>query len=109
MQHHERSFDARGKLQRLEGVLDGGFAFAVRLSGKLVKVRRGMIHAHRERAEIVQRGNLHLACAHGIENTRHEADACAVAEFGVFKTEIANFAEHGATIGVAMRIPASRE
>ena len=109
MQHHERGFDARGELQRLERVLDGGFAFAVRFSGELVEVWRGMIHAHRQGTEIVQRRNLHLARAHSIENTRHEADACAVTEFGVFKTEIADFAQHGASVGMAMRVPASRE
>ena len=109
MQHHERGFDARGELQRLERVLDSGFAFAVRFSGELVEVWRGVIHTHRQGTKVVQRGNLHLARANGVENAGHEADACAVTEFGVFKTEIANFAQHGASVGMAMRIPAGRE
>ena len=55
----------------------------------------------------MQCGNLHLACAHGVEDAWHEADACAVAEFGEFKAQIADFAQQGATIRMAMGIPAS--
>ena len=109
MQHHQRRFDARGEFERLERVLDGGFALAVGLGRELVEVRRGMVHAHRQRTEIVQGGNLDFARAHGVEDAGHEADARAVTEFGVFKTQFANFAQHGATVRVAVGIPTGRE
>jgi hypothetical protein len=87
-------------------VLDGQFALARAFVGKFVKVRRGVRHAHRQRAEIVQAGNLDLARVHRVEDARHEADADAVAQLGVFKAEVADFAQHGASVRVAVGIPA---
>jgi len=55
----------------------------------------------------VERGDLPLARGDGIEDAGHEADAGAVAEFGVFKAEVTDFAQRGAPIRVAMRIPTS--
>ena len=68
-----------------------------------------MIHPHRQRTEIMQRRNFHLACAHCVEDARHETDARAVTEFGEFKAKLADFAQQGAAIRMAMRIPAGRE
>ena len=106
MQDHERGLDARGKFKRLESVLDGQFALAGAFVGKLVKIRRGMVHAQRQGTEIVEGGNFNFARVHGFEDSGHQADADAVAQFGVFKTEVADFAQHRAPIGVAMGIPA---
>ena len=106
MQHHDRRLDAPGEFKRLERVLDGQFAFARVFGGKLVEVRRGVGDAHRQRTEIVQAGNLDFARVHRFEDAGHEADADAVAQLGVFKTEVADFAQHGAPVRVTMGIPA---
>ena len=62
-----------------------------------------------QRTKIVERGNLDLARVHGFKDARHEADADAVAQLGVIKTEVADFAQHGAAVGVTVGIPAGRE
>jgi hypothetical protein len=68
-----------------------------------------MIHPHRQRTEIVQGGNFHFPGAHGLENAGQEADAGAVTQFGVFKTEFADFTQQGTTVRVAVGIPTGRE
>jgi len=90
-------------------VLEGGFAFARRIGGELVEVGRGIVHAHRERTEIMQRGDLQLARGDGVEDARHQTDAGAMTELGKFKAEVADFAQHGAAIRVPMGIPTGRE
>ena len=65
-----------------------------------------MVHAHGQRTEVVQGGDFDFAGVHGVEDAGHEADARAVAQFGVFKAQLADFAQHGAAIRVAMGIPA---
>jgi len=109
VQHHERCLDAHGEIKRLERVTDGEFAVTIAFGGKFVEVRRGMRDADGQRTEIVERGNLDLARVHGFEDAGHEADADAVAQLGIFKTEVADFAQHGATVGVTVGIPAGRE
>ena len=106
MQHDDRRLDALGEIQRLERVFDGQFALARLFGGKFVEVRRGMIHAHRQRTKIVQAGNFDFARVHGFEDAGHEAEPDAVAEFGVSKAEVADFAQHRAAIRVALGIPA---
>ena len=102
----KRGFDADGEVERAQGVFVGELALLGALVRVLVEVGCGMIHAHGQRAEIVERGNFDFAGVDGIENAGHEADAGAVAEFGVFEAEVADFAEHGAAVVVAMGIPA---
>jgi len=107
MQHDERRLDARGEFKRLERVTDGEFAFARFLGGKFIQVRRRMCDAHRQRAKIVQAGNFHFARVHGFKNSGHEADTGAVAQLRVAETEVADFAQHRASVRVTAGIPAS--
>ena len=65
-----------------------------------------MSDAHRQRTEIVEAGNFDFARVHRVQDAGHEADADAVAQLGVFKAEVADFAQHGAAVGVAVGIPA---
>jgi hypothetical protein len=39
------------------------------------------------------------------KDAREQADACAVAKFGIFEAQVADFAQHGASVSVTMRIP----
>ena len=109
MQHHKRRAQARGKIERGHGVLERKLPVAVAVGGKFVQVRRRAGDAHRQRTKIVQRGNLHLAGLHGLEDARHQAQADAVAQLGVFEAQFADFAQHSAPIGVARGIPARGE
>ena len=106
MQHHDRRLDAPGEFQRLERVLDSQFVLARTLGGKLVEIGRRVRDAHRQRTEIVQAGNFDFARVHGFEDAGHEAEADAVAQLGVFKTEVADFAQQGAPVRVPVGIPA---
>jgi hypothetical protein len=54
----------------------------------------------------VEAGDPDFPRVHGIEDAGHEADAGAVAQFGEGKTQFADFAQHGAAIGVPVGIPA---
>lgn len=102
----ERGFDADGEVEGAQGVFVGEFALFAAVIGELVEVGRGVIHPHRERAEIVERGDFDFTGVDGFEDARHEGNAGAVAEFSVFEAEVADFAEHGAAIVVAVGIPA---
>ena len=106
MQHDDRRLDALGEFKRLERVLDRQFALARPLVGKFVEVRRGMIHAQRQRTKIVEAGNLDLARVHGLQDAGQQTEPDAVAELGIFKAEVADFAQHGAAVRVAVGIPA---
>jgi hypothetical protein len=64
-----------------------------------------MIHTHRERTKVMHAGDFDLARVHGVENSRHETDARAVAQFGIVKAKLADLAQHGATIRMSLRIP----
>jgi hypothetical protein len=90
-------------------VLERELTVAVAIGGKFVQVRRRPGHTDGQRAEIMQRGDLHLPRLHGFQDARHEADADAVAQFRVFKTQFTDFAQHRATVGMAGGIPASGE
>ena len=61
---------------------------------------------HGQGTKIVQAGNFHFACIDGFENSGQQADACAMAQLGVFKAQIAYFSQHGPAIGVTMGVPA---
>ena len=106
MQHHDWRLDAFGEFKRLERVLDGQFALARAFVGKFVEIRRGLVHAHRQRAKIVQAGNLDFARLHRLEDAGHQADADAVAQLRIFKAQVADFAQHRAAIRVTVGIPA---
>ena len=54
----------------------------------------------------MQAGNPHLARVHGLQDAGQQADAGAVAQLGVVEAQVADFAQHGAAIGVPVRIPA---
>src|SRR5204863_3809983 len=74
---------------------------------KLVEIRRGMVNAHGERAEIVQTGNFHLARIHRLNNAGHKRDPRAVAQFGILEAkDLPDFAQHRPPIAMAMGIPA---
>ena len=45
------------------------------------------------------------SAVHTFKDTGEEGDSYAVGEFGVLETQVANFAKHGAAIGVTVRIP----
>ena len=105
----KRRFDTHGKIKGPERVLVRQFAFPRTFVGKLIEIRRGMIHAHRQRAEIVQRGNFDLTGGHRFENAGHQADARAVAQLRIFEAQVANLAQHGPAIRVPMGIPTGRE
>ena len=86
VQHDGGGLDAGGELDGLDRVALGQLALAGALGGELVEVGRGVVHAHRQRAEIVQAGNPYLARVHGLEDAGQQADARAVAQFGVFES-----------------------
>jgi len=109
VEHDERRVNAPGEFKCLKRVLDGQLALARAFVGKLIKIRRRVAHAHRQRTEIVQAGNLDLARFDRFENARHEAYADAVTQLGIFKAEVADFAQHRASVRVAVRIPAGRK
>lgn len=97
--------DAFGGFERLHGVLEGVFAFFPIERREFEDVGRGVVHAHGERAEVVQRGNFNLFGVHCFKDTGEEGNSYAVAEFGVFEAKVADFAEHRAAVGVAVRVP----
>jgi hypothetical protein len=61
-----------------------------------------MIHAQRQRTKIMEAGNFNLARVHGFQDAGQETEPDAVAEFRIFKAEVADFAQHYATIRVAL-------
>jgi hypothetical protein len=66
-----------------------------------------MSDAHGEGTEIVEGGDFHLAGVHRFDDAGEQTDADAVAEFRMVKAQGLDFAQHGASIGMALRIPAS--
>ena len=102
-------FDAGGELDGLKGVAVGQFALASPFGGELVEVGGGITHAEGERAEVVEAGNANFAGVHGFEDAGEEADAGIVAQFSAREAEVADFAEHGTTVGVAMGVPTGGE
>ena len=101
--------DAFGKIERLERVLEGQLAIARLVGGKFVEIGCGPLNAHGQRTEIVQGGNLDLAGLDRFENTGHQSQPGAVAQFGIFKTQFTDFEQHQPSIRLAMRIPAGRK
>ena len=93
-------------LEGLERVPEGVLALPRIVGGELEDVRRRAVHAHGQRTEVVQAGDLDLARVHGLEDAGQQADADAVAQLGVLEAQIADLAQHRAAIRVAMRIPA---
>ena len=53
----------------------------------------------------MEAGNLDFARVHGFQDAGQEPEPDAVAEFGAGKAEVADFAQHGATVRVAFGIP----
>jgi hypothetical protein len=102
MQDHDGRFEPRCHLDGFAGVTQRVFAFRRPLRGQAVQVRRGIIDADGQGTEIMQAGDFHFPGRDGIEDARQEADARAVAQFGVFKAQVADLAEHRAAIGVAV-------
>ena len=86
-------------------MFEGVFAFAAIERSEFENVRRGVIDAHGKRAEIVQRRDFDFLCIHCIKDTGQEGNSYTVAQLGVFETEIADFAKHGAAVGVTLRVP----
>jgi hypothetical protein len=86
-------------------VLESVFPFAAIERREFENIGRGVIDAHGEGTKIVQRGNLDFFGVHCFKDTGKEGNSYAVAEFGVFEAEIANFAEHRATVGVTVGVP----
>jgi hypothetical protein len=54
----------------------------------------------------VQAGDFDFAGVHGFDDARDQADADAVAQLGIFKTQVADLAQHGAAIRMPVGIPA---
>src|SRR6266516_2595593 len=107
--HHQFRIQTARCLEGLERITPGVLAFAGVERGKPDEVGVGLVYADGQRTEIVQRGNLDVTGVHGFKDARQQADADAMAQFRVFKTKIADFPQHGASVGVTMRIPASRK
>ena len=70
VQHDERRLHTRSRLDCLERVLECAFAFARIVRREFENVRRGVVHAHRQRTEIVQAGNFYFPRIHRIQNSR---------------------------------------
>ena len=65
-----------------------------------------MVAADRQRAEIVQGGNLDHPGLDRLHDPGDEAQADAVAQLGVLEAEVTDFLKHLAAIGVAVGVPA---
>lgn len=109
MQHDELCAETRGRVERDPRVPPGVVPLALVLGGELEDVGGGAVEAHREGAEIVEGGYFDHPGVHGIDDPGQKTDADAVAEFGVIKTEAANFLEHRAAVDVALGVPATGE
>jgi len=53
----------------------------------------------------VKRRNPDVARVYRRQNSGHKADARAMAQFGIFKAQVPDFAQHGGAIRVAVGIP----
>jgi hypothetical protein len=109
VKHHHRGFDAGGKFERLEGIPVGHFPFPRMFRGELIKVRGRVIDSHRERAKVVQAANANFTGFDRLQDPRHQADARAVTQFGVFKPQPADFPQHLPAVGVPVGIPTGGE
>ena len=94
-----------GEFEGLERIAQGHLPLAGTLGGELVNIGRGMGDPNGQRAEVMQAGNLDLPRFDGLDNARHQADASAVAQLGVFKTQFPDFPQHRAAIRVPVGIP----
>jgi len=90
-------------------VLDRILAFTRIFGAELENIRRGAIHSHRQGTKVMHAGNLHLARIDRFQNAGQERQSDAMAQLGIFEAEFADFPEHGAPVGVPVRIPAGRE
>jgi len=108
VQNHQLGADPRRRLNRFRRVFEGILPLASIGRSKLENIRRGVVDADGERTKIVQRGNLDLTRVHRFQHSRQQADADAVAQLRVFKPQIANLSQHGASVRVTAGIPASR-
>jgi hypothetical protein len=54
----------------------------------------------------MQAGDFYFTRFHGLKNARKEADPDAVAQLGIFETQVTNLPEHGSAVRVAVRVPA---
>ena len=104
--HHVFRIHALREINRLDAVPHGAVALAVELRAELVAVGRGPRNLRRQRAEVVQRGELHFPRLVHFQNALRERQPDAVPEFDVFKTEVEDFLNHLRAVGVTARIPA---
>src|SRR6266516_4417701 len=109
VQHHQFRIQTTRRLEGFERITPGVLALAGVEGGKPEEVWVGLVHADGQRTEIVKRGNVDVTGIHRFQDARQQADADAVAQFRVFKTKFADFPQHGAAVGVTMRIPAGRK
>ena len=106
VQHDQLSFQTLGRLDGLDRVLPGQIALPLFRGRELKEVRRGVAHAHRQRAEIVQGTNLNHARFHGVDDAGHQTDTDAVTQLGIFEAQVPDLAQHVASVLVAARVPA---
>jgi hypothetical protein len=106
VEHDQLGPEALGRLDGFHRVLPSQVPLALLGGRELEEIRCGMVHPHRQRAKIVQGADLDHARFHGVDDSRHQADADTVAQFGVLETQISDFPQHIASVLVAARIPA---
>jgi hypothetical protein len=86
-------------------VFESVFAFAPIERSEFKNIGRGVIDPHRQRTEIVERRDFDFAGIDRFKDAWQEGNSDAVGKLGVFEAEVANFAKHGATVGVTVGIP----
>ena len=106
MQNDNGRFEAGGEFDGLDCIAFGQFPFSRTIRGKLIQIWSGTGNPHRQRTEIVQTGDFYFSGGDRFDNTREQAEANSVTQFGVLETEVANLMEHGTPIGMAMGVPA---
>ena len=79
VQDHDRSAHALRELQSFYGVPHSQFAFAGPYGRELVKVRRGVIDAHRQGTKIMQARDLDVSRLDRIQDSGQQRNARAVA------------------------------
>ena len=106
VQHDQLGSELIRHLDGFHSVLVGVLPLANVRGGKLEHVWVGVLAPDRQRAEVVQGGNLDHARLVRVDDSRHKAQPDAVAQFGILKPKVANLLEHRAAVGVAVGIPA---
>src|SRR5205807_8087688 len=77
--------------------------------GEPEKVWVRLVDADGERTKIVERRDFDFSGLHRFDDAGQQTDADAVAQFRMIEAEVADFAQHGAAVGVTMRVPAGRK